>query len=141
MLYYIDMILFWWCFPALWASILSIDLLCFVWESIHHVQNFFLEESSHPVLGCLYTPNTAKPPCIYLIVHTFILCSKDILHLLSRQGAPCIELSWPPVISCRHLAVTSGFGIPRLFGPAPPLPPSSSSTKITTKYPFSCPRI
>ena len=100
-------------------------------------------QTSHPVLGSFCTVKTFY---IFKAGHLVVVyyldtahCSEQFLQLLWRQ-APCIELSWPPpVISRRHLAVTSGSSIRRLFGPLPPFPPccfAAAAQKSPQNIPF-----
>ena len=80
-------------------------------------------QTSHPVLGSFCTVKTFYIfETGHLVVKTYTPHTvQNSFYTFFEGRAPCIELSWPPpVISRRHLAVTSGSSIRRLFGPLPP---------------------
>ena len=102
-------------------------------------------QTSHPVLGSFCTVKTFYIFEIgHLVVETYTPHTvQNSFYTFFEGRAPCIELSWPPpVISRRHLAVTSGSGIRRLFGPLPPfLAALLLQHKNHHKISLSCARI
>ena len=98
-------------------------------------------QTSHPVLGSFCTVKTFYIfETGHLVVKTYTPHTvQNSFYTFFEGRAPCIELSWPPpVISRRHLAVTSGSGIRRLFGPLPPFL-AAAAQKSPQNIPFLVP--